>query len=167
MPYTIQFNGLACFIKQADNSYLVALPDGRAAKHPDTQKPLPRHDPFLVVIATDAKTDNWPANLDGKGLAFLPIDPGATLAFQYANVSGQMDVTQYDTLKYSWSVLDPDFAIADKTTPKNTIATMKLMRGLFRLYRIPKGDSLIAQVDVPIDPFQQFFQVLLKVNATT
>jgi hypothetical protein len=167
MPYTIQFNGLACFIKQADDSYLVALPDGRAATHPDTGKSLPRHDPFLVVIANDAKTENWPANLDGNGLAFLPIDPGATLAFQYANVSGTMDVTQYDTLKYSWSVLDPDFVIADKAKPKNTIAQMKLMQGLFRLYRIPKGDSLIAQVDVPLDPKQQFFQVTLKMNATT
>ena len=165
MPYTIQFNGLACFIKQDDESYLVALPDGRNAKHPVTQKPLPRHDPFVVAIAQDITTNNWPATLK-EGLAFLPIDPGSTLTFQYANVAGPLDATQYEPLAYKWSVLDPDFN-TDKTDPPNTIARMVIMQGILRLYRIPKGDSLIAQVDVPVDPKQQYFKVTLKLGNIT
>jgi len=158
MSYTVHFAGLATFIEQ-NPGFLVALPDGRAAKHPDNGAALPRHDAYIIVEANQITSDNWPADVK-DGLLWFRIDPGAKLTFPFANVTGQLDTSHYATLTYKWSVLDPKYVVKDKKKPKGTLATADILQGTLRLYRIPGGEAVVAQLDVQTYPPQtEFFKV--------
>jgi len=169
MPYTIHFMGLACFVKQDDGNYLVAMPDGRNAKSPGTNTPIEPHSPVLVIQASDIlNTSEWPGVRFTNNLAFFDIADCA-LNFQHANAPGPMDATQFAQTMYSWPDIDQTFTIGNTGDPSNVIASAAIRKGTLRAYRIPGGQALIGQVDVPIpqtsDSFQMTATPLYQSNA--
>jgi len=144
------------------------LPDGRAAIDPrDGTTVLPKHLPYVIVIAATAKTINWTADHLAQGMAFLPIDPGATLTFDNADKTGVIDDTEYRNNMYSWSVLDADFKIANISNPQGAIAIAAVKQGTLRLYRLKKAEALVAQLDVQTPKKVQTITVTLKTGGTT
>ena len=153
MPYTVHFMGLTCFVKQDDGNYLVAMPDGRDAKSPGTNTAIEPHSPVLIVRASDIlNTSDWPNTRFTNGLASFDI-ADCCLNFQYANAPGQqIDATQFNDTMFSWPTIDETFTIDDTSKPRNVIASAVIRRGTLRAYRIPNGEAMIGQVDVPIAP---------------
>jgi hypothetical protein len=151
MPYTIHFMGLACFVKQDDGNYLVAMPDGRNATSPGTTTAIEAHSPVVIVRASDIlNTSDWPNTRFTSGLATFDI-ADCVLNFQHANVPGQqIDATQFAGAMFGWSEIDDTFTIDDKSNPHNVVASAVIRRGTLRAYRIPGGEAMIGQVDVPI-----------------
>jgi len=153
MPYTIHFMGLACFVKQDDGNYLVAMPDGRNAKTPGTNTDIEPHSPVLIAQVSDIlNTSDWPSSSVTNGLMSFDITD-CSLNFQYANAPGQqIDATQFSDAMFDWPAIDPTFTIGDTNNPHNVIASTVIRRGTLRAYRIPSGEAMIGQVDVPIAP---------------
>ena len=149
MPYTINFVGLTCFIKNGE-AFLAALPNGKKVSH--SGKDLEPHYPYLIARTSDIDVTSvmppWPCLFFRAGMAFFDISDCVPLTFEEADQPDKIDYQQFSHYVYDWHGIDPKFKIANKDKPNKVTATVLLRQGLFRARRMPKHEALIGQVDL-------------------
>jgi hypothetical protein len=141
MPYTVQFVGLVCFLRDNDGRK-VLLPDGRNPG--DGVEP---HD-ASIVVAPEAVEDvqGWPEEAAARGE--FALDP-CSISIDGADAPGVLDTSGHDGRLPELRQIDPAFAINLATA--KTIARLDIRQGALSAYRIPGGTAVISQLDVPRD----------------
>lgn len=142
MPYTVQFVGLACFYREA-GGHQVLLPDGR---QPDDGIE-PHYASVIVEPAAVDGSDGWEGDENAQRGVF-GLDP-CSITIDSAGSDGVLDTSNHDGLLPQLRQLAPNFDIDPGTA--QTIARIRLRNGALAAYRIPGGDALISQLDVPHD----------------
>jgi hypothetical protein len=142
MSYTVQFVGLACFLRNGSGRE-VLLPDGRTP--PDGIEP---HVATIVVAPGSVReTGGWngdPAILNGV----FELPP-CEITLEGADGEGSLETRQHDGLLPQLRRIDPNFEIdPDRAV---TIARVRVNRGTLTAYRIPGGVAVMSQLDVPHD----------------
>lgn len=140
MSYSVQFVGLACFLR-TEAGREVLLPDGRTP--PDGIEP---HIATLVVNSASVKESNgW--NIDAsQGVFELPP---CEIQLEGADGPGPLDTSRHDGRLPQLRRIDPNFQIDPERA--ETIAKVNVQRGTLTAYRIPGGTAAISQLDVPHD----------------
>ncbi len=141
MPYTVQFVGLVCFLRD-NGGRKVLLPDGRTPG--DAIEP---HD-ASIVVAPEAVDDarGWPEEAARRGE--FALDP-CSISIDGADAAGVLDTSGHDDRLPELRRIDPAFVI-DLATAQ-TIARLDIRQGTLRAYRIPGGTAVMSQLDVPHD----------------
>ena len=160
MSYKVIVTGIVCLILNEDaNGYLVSVPDGRNVdnpRHPGT--PIDSHVPFLIIRAVDLlDLDNWPGNAY-DGALYLPIDVDATLEFEYATDPLELDSVQFFDNAYSWAIIDPNFDV-HTLPPPSSVANTEFRHGVMHARRIPGGEAMVIEMEVPVPEDIRFFTV--------
>ncbi|HEX8172326.1 MAG TPA: hypothetical protein VF824_17465 [Thermoanaerobaculia bacterium] len=141
MPYKVQFVGLVCFLRESGGRR-VLLPDGR--------DPGVGIDPHYasIIVAPEAveETAGWNGSVTTPGV--FPLPP-CWLAFEGLDSTGAFDGAAHYGVVPELRAIDPNFEIDPNTA--DTIAQLQIKRGTLSAYRIPGGDALISQLDVPHD----------------
>lgn len=142
MPYTVQFVGLACFYREA-SGYQVLMPDGR---QPDDG--IEPHYASVIVhpSALDGFT-GWDGDANAERGVFS-LAP-CSLSINAVEENGVLDTSNHDGLLPQLHQLAPNFEIDPLTA--QTIVRVRLRNGALAAYRIPGGDAVISQLDVPHD----------------
>jgi hypothetical protein len=141
MPYSVQFVGLACFLR-SNGGRTVLLPDGRS---PDAGI-----DPHFASIAVDKDaviaSSGWPAGHGDDGV--FELDP-CTIVLEGADRGGTLDTSQQDDNLPQLKRINPAFSI--DLAKAQTIARLELRQGTLKAYRVPGGTAVMSQLDVPHD----------------
>lgn len=142
MPYSIQFVGLACFLRGSGERH-VLFPDGRTPG--DGIQP---HFPSIVVdsgaVQSAVGWDDQEAVTRGE----FRLSP-CSLSIAGASDGGTLDTSHHDGRLPELRRIDPNFAI-DRDRAE-TIATLDIRQGTLTAYQIPGGKAIISQLDVPHD----------------
>ncbi|HET8797738.1 MAG TPA: hypothetical protein VFO89_08625 [Thermoanaerobaculia bacterium] len=140
MPYTIQFVGLACFLRSSGGR-TVLLPDGR-----DPGEGIdPHYGRIVVDPSAVVNEEGWPA---GHPPGVFMLDP-CTIAITAAAESGTLDTSQHDRKLPELAAANPMFRIDPAMA--QTIARLDIRQGMLRAFRAPGGEATISQLDVPYD----------------
>ena len=141
MPYKVQFVGLVCFLRE-HGGRRVLLPDGR-----NPGEGIDPHYASVIVTpsAVEAST-GW--NGDVKKPGTFPLPP-CWLSIEGADASGTLDASNHQGVLPELRAIDSKFEI--KPEQAQTIAQLQIKQGTLAAYRIPGGDALISQLDVPHD----------------
>ncbi|HEX8410931.1 MAG TPA: hypothetical protein VF883_18850 [Thermoanaerobaculia bacterium] len=142
MPYKVQFAGLVCFYRES-GARLALLPDGR--------NPGAGIDPHYgtIVVHEDWIEDasGWSSSeLEEPGV--FPLD-SCDVTLEGTSVSGTLDVSEHEGKLPQLRQIDPNFVIDPDAAP--TVARIPIRHGTLAAYRIPQGDALISQLEVPHD----------------
>lgn len=141
MPYTVQFVGLVCFLRE-QNGRRVLLPDGRT--------PGDGIDPHFASIIVNPdlveEATGWNGDAVSPGTFRLPP---CWLSIEGVESAGTFTATAHDGYLPELQSIDPNFEI--DPTNADTIAQLQVRKGNLAAYRIPGGDALISQLDVPHD----------------
>ncbi len=142
MQYTVQFVGLACFLR-SPGERTVLLPDGR--------DPGQGIDPHFASIVVDheaiEEATGWNGDADlSRGRFTLPP---CSIAIEDADIAGTLDTSGHDHRLPELRKINPKFAIDPATA--QTIATLRIRQGTLAAYRVPGGTAVISQLDVPHD----------------
>lgn len=142
MPYTVQFVGLVCFLRDKGGRK-VLLPDGR-----DPGDGIEPHD-ALIRVAPDAieVAQGWPDS-EAAAHGVFRLDP-CSISLEGTEVTGALDTTSHDGRLPELRRVAPSFAI-DLATAE-TIARLDIRQGTLRAYQIPGGTAVMSQLDVPHD----------------
>jgi hypothetical protein len=142
MPYTVQFVGLVCFLRN-NGGRKALLPDGR-----NPGDDIEPHD-AAINVAPEAIEDaqGWPAP-DASQPGVFRLDP-CSISIEGAEDAGSLDTSNHDGRLPELRGIDPSFTI-DLATAQ-TIARLDIRQGTLRAFRIPGGTAVISQLDVPHD----------------
>src|SRR5258706_5355707 len=158
MPYTVQFVGLVCFLRD-NGGRIVLLPDGTS---PDNG--VEPHD-AAINVAPEAVEDprGW---LDAEPVqrGVFQLDP-CSISIEAAGISGTFDTSNHDGRLPELRRIDPSFMI-DLATAQ-TIARLDLRQGTLQAYRIPGGTAVMSQLDVPHDGTIDIFVTPAEGSART
>jgi hypothetical protein len=141
MPYTVQFVGLVCFLREAGGRR-VLLPDGR---NPGVGID-PHHAAIVVSPGSVEAAAGWNGDAVAPGRFRLPP---CFLSIHAADTDGTFDPSSHDGRLPELRAIDPNFEINPATA--ETIAQLRIRQGTLAAYRIPGGEALISQLDVPHD----------------
>lgn len=137
MTYSVQFVGLACFLKAPGERH-VMLPDGR-----NPGNDIEPHFASIFVDADAVETSNgW--NQEAEAYGEFPLAPCA-ITIGGVNAAGVLDTADHDSRLPQLCRIDPNFSIDRDTT--ETIATIDVRNGKLTGYRIPGGTAVISQLD--------------------
>jgi hypothetical protein len=142
MSYSVQFIGLACFLRSG-NERQVLFPDGRS--------PAGGIEPHYasIVVGPDSikETSGWNGDtaLSSGTFELPPCD----LTIEEADTPGFLDTSRHDGKLPQLSRIDPNFRIDPARA--ETIATLRVRQGTLTAYLIPGGTAVISQLDVPHD----------------
>lgn len=138
MPYKVQFVGLVCFLRERG---------GRRALLPDGRNPGDGIDPHYasIVVAPNAVDDAAGWNGDASNGTFRL--PPCAISIEGADVAGALEAGEHRLPELR--AIDPNFEIDPETA--DTIAQLQLRQGTLKSFRVPGGDALISQLDVPHD----------------
>lgn len=142
MPYRVQFVGLVCFVAE-EGGRKVFMPDGRNASAEGIES---HYGSIIVDPRAVIGAENWPAGAAGKGT--FSLDP-CTIALEGADVPGVLDATAHDGLLPQLKRIAPAFVLDPAAA--QTIARLDIRQGTLAAYKVPAGDALISQLDVPHD----------------
>ena len=136
MTYSVQFVGLACFLKAPGERH-VMLPDGR-----NPGNDIEPHFASIFVDADAVETSNgW--NQEAEAYGEFPLAPCA-ITIGGVNAAGALDTADHDSRLPQLCRIDPNFSIDRDTT--ETIATIDVRNGKLTGYRIPGGTAVITDV---------------------
>lgn len=142
MPYTVQFVGLVCFYRE---------PGGRQALLPDGREPAAGIEPHVasIEVAPEDVLDatGWNGGEDAAHGRYLL--PPCSIELEGADVPGSLDTSLHDDYVPRLTQIDPNFEIDPDRA--ETIARLRVWRGVLRAFRIPGGNATITQFDVPHD----------------
>ena len=141
MPYTVQFVGLVCFLRE-HGGRRVLLPDGR---NPGDGID-PHYASVIVNVAAVEASTGWNGEVTKPGR--FPLPP-CWLSIEGVDTSGTFDATNHQGVLPELRAIDSNFEI--KPDEAQTIAQLQIKQGTLAAYRIPGGDALISQLDVPHD----------------
>jgi hypothetical protein len=141
MPYTVQFVGLVCFLRESGGRRLL-MPDGR--------NPGDGIDPHFgsIVVAPESieAATGWNGDAIAPGTFRLPP---CWLSFEGADTPGPLDVSAHQGMLPELRAIDHNFEIDPNNA--DTIAQLQVKRGTLTAYKVPGGDAIISQLDVPHD----------------
>ena len=142
MPYTVQFVGLVCFYRESD---------GRQALLPDGRVPADGIEPHVATIEV-APGDvldmtGWNGSEDAAHGRYLL--PPCSIDLEGVDVAGSLDTSLHDNYLPRLAQINPNFEIDPDRA--ETIARLRVRRGVLKAYRIPGGTATISQLDVPHD----------------
>lgn len=141
MPYSVQFVGLVCFLRESGGRR-VLLPDGR--------DPGAGVDPHYgsIVVAADAvqEATGWNGDVIEPGIFRLPP---CWISIEGADAAGPFDASNHYGVLPELRAIDQNFSINPATAA--TIAQLHVKRGTLRAFAIPGGTAMISQLDVPHD----------------
>ncbi len=142
MPYKVQFAGLVCFYRES-GARLALLPDGR--------NPGAGIDPHYgsIVIHEDWIEDvsGWSSSeLEEPGV--FPLD-SYDVTFEGAGVTGTLDVSAHEGMLPQLRQIDPNFVIDPDAAA--TVARIPIRHGKLTAYRIPQGQAVVSELEVPHD----------------
>lgn len=140
MPYTVQFVGLVCFLRDRGGR-IALLPDGRT---PDDNID-PHYGSIVVEPTTVQKTTGWD-NVEGVGPGTFPLD-GCDLTIQNADVPGTLDASEHRLPQLR--DIDPNFEIDPARA--QTVAKLQVRQGTLKARLIPGGSAIISELDVQHD----------------
>lgn len=142
MSYTVQFIGLACFLRDGKERQ-VLFPDGRV--------PAAGVQPHYasIVVRSDSIKEAGGWNGDGVLSSGVFELPPCDLTFEGADTPGSLDTSHHDGKLPQLSRIDPNFRIDPEHA--GTIATLHVRQGTLTAYQIPGGTAVISQLDVPHD----------------
>jgi hypothetical protein len=140
MPYTVQFVGLVCFLRERGGR-LALLPDGREPGEGID----PHYGSIVVAPKSVQKTDGWDG-VKGVGPGTFPLD-GCDVVIQDADTPGTLDTT--DHVLPQLREINSNFKI-DPARAK-TVAKVRIRQGTLKARLVPGGTALISQLDVPHD----------------
>lgn len=142
MPYTVQFVGLVCFYRETD-ARQVLLPDGR--------QPAAGIEPHVASIEVDPndvlEIVGWNRSEDVAHGRYLL--PPCSIDLEGADLQGSLDTSLHDNYLPRLAQIDPNFEIDPDRA--ETIARLRVQRGVLRAFRIPGGSATISQLDLPHD----------------
>jgi hypothetical protein len=142
MPYTVQFVGLVCFYRE---------PGGRQALLPDGRRPPAGVEPHVasIEVAPEDVLDvtGWNGSEDAAHGRYLL--PPCSIELEGADVPGPLDTSLHDDYVPRLARINPEFEIDPDRA--ETIARLRVRRGVLQAFRIPGGDATISQLDVPHD----------------
>jgi hypothetical protein len=140
MPYTVQFVGLVCFYRE---------PGGRQALLPDGRQPAGGIEPHVASIEVAPEdvleAAGWNGSEDAAHGRYLL--PPCSVELEGAEEPGSLDTSLHDDYLPRLAQLDPNFEIDPDRA--ETIARLRVRRGVLRAFRIPGGEATISQLDVP------------------
>lgn len=140
--YTVQFVGLVCFMRE-HGGRLALLPDGR--------DPGPGIDQHFGEISVDRDSiedlSGWDdiATASAGSFRLSPCE----IVFEGAEVDGAMNTAMHDDLLPQLRRIDPNFEIDPDRA--ETVAKVRIRQGTLAAYRVPHGDAVMSQLDVPHD----------------
>lgn len=138
--YTVQFVGLVCFMRQRG---------GRLALLPDGRDPGPGIDQHFGEISVDRNAiesvSGWDDTTAASAGSF-PLSP-CEVVFEGAEVDGVIDTTMHDDRLPQLRKIDPNFEIDPDRA--QTVAKVRIRQGTLTAYRVPHGDAVMSQLDVP------------------
>jgi hypothetical protein len=142
--YTVQFVGLVCFFRE-HGGRLALLPDGR--------DPGPGIDPHFGEITVDPDSidgmNGWnDSETDSKGT--FRLSP-CEISLEGADAEGTLDTSMHDNRLPQLRKIDPNFEIDPPRA--QTIARVRLRNGTLAAYRVPSGDAVMSQLDIPHDGY--------------
>lgn len=138
MTFSVQFVGLACFVKAAGERH-VMFPDGR---NPDGE--IEPH--FASIFVDPAMIDSangWDQASIDSGEFLLPP---CSVTIAGVDVTGSLDTGDHDGRLPQLCRINPEFVL-NRDSP-DTIATLDVRNGKLTGYRIPGGTAVITQLDV-------------------
>ena len=142
MPYTVQFVGLVCFYRETD---------ARQALLPDGRQPAAGIEPHAASIEVDPngvlEAAGWNGSEDAAHGRYLL--PPCSIDLEGTDVQGSLDTSLHDNYLPRLAQIDPNFEIDPDRA--ETIARLRVQRGVLRAFRIPGGSATISQLDVPHD----------------
>jgi hypothetical protein len=142
MPYTVQFVGLVCFYRET-GARQALLPDGR--------QPTGGIEPHAASIEVDPKdvleVAGWNGSEDAAHGRYLL--PPCSIELEGADLPGSLDTSLHDDYLPRLARIDPNFEIDPDRA--ETIARLRVRRGVLRAFQIPNGKATISQLDVPHD----------------
>lgn len=142
MPYSVQFVGLVCFLRDQEGKQAL-LPDGRNPDHGID----PHYGSIVVDPATVATATRWDSEeMPIPGTFMLPP---CSIAISGAGDDGVLDTQNHDGRLPQLRSLDPNFAI--DVEQAQTIARMQIRRGTLYAYQVPGGTAIISELFVPHD----------------
>jgi hypothetical protein len=141
--YKVQFVGLVCFYRDHGDR-LALLPDGR--------DPGPGIDKHYgeISVGRDAieSLSGWDDETQASaGGTFLL--PACEIVLEGADIDGVLESEAHDAQLPSLRRIDPNFDIDPARA--RTVARVRIRRGKLTAYRVPQGDALMSQLDVPHD----------------
>jgi hypothetical protein len=142
MHYSVQFVGLACFVR-GQGERLVMLPDGR-----EPGDGIDPHFASIVVAKDSVKSAVGWENDDAAKRGIFALTP-CSISIQEADRPGELDTALHDGRLPQLRALDPNFEI--DPTGAQAIATIAVRRGKLTAYRVPRGTAVMSQLDVPYD----------------
>ncbi len=139
--YTINFVGIVCMVKQADGSYLAALPDGRNYHDPCTKAVISKHLPYLIIPKDKVMSSDVPGVIVNQSFV-VDLENVSSLEFPDAMTGSGIDDTGpvQNKAGYLWSEIDSALQI-EAANPANTILTVALSSGTLRATRIIIKDA--------------------------
>ncbi len=141
MPYKVQFVGLVCFLRE-QGGRRVLLPDGR---NPDNGID-PHYASVVVNAAAVEESTGWNGDVIKPGMFRLPP---CWLSIEGVDTGGTFDAANHYGVLPELRDIDSNFEI--DPAQAQTIAQLQIKQGTLAAYRIPGGDALISQLDVPHD----------------
>jgi hypothetical protein len=142
MPYMVQFVGLVCFYREAGGR-LALLPDGRRP-----EGAIEPHAASIEVAPEDVlEASGWNGNTGAAHGRYLL--PQCSIELEGTDVPGSLDTSLHDDYVPRLSRINRDFEIDPDRA--ETIARLRVQRGVLRAFRIPGGTATISQLDVPHD----------------
>jgi hypothetical protein len=137
MPYTVQFVGLVCFLRERGGR-LALLPDGR-----DPENGIAPHFGSIIVAPEAVQNaDGW-NGMNGSKPGNFPLD-GCEVVIESADAPGVLDTAGHQLPQLRER--NPDFEIDPARA--QTVARLHIRQGTLTSHRIPGGEALISQLDV-------------------
>lgn len=138
--YTVQFVGLVCFFRERG---------GRLALLPDGRDPGPGIDPHFgeIIVDHDAieSMSGWDDSEKGANGTFR-LSP-CEIVLEGADTDGTLDTSRQDNRLPQLRKIDPNFEIDPDRA--QTIARVRIRNGKLTAYRVPGGEAVMSQLDVP------------------
>src|SRR6185436_13356574 len=141
MTFRVQFVGLVCFLRE-HGGRRVLLPDGR---NPG-QGIDPHYASIIVDPAAVEEATGWNGEVTRPGT--FPLPP-CSLSIEGASTTGTFDASLHQGVLPELRSIDSRFEI--DPAQAQTIAQLQIKQGQLAAYKIPGGDALISQLDVPHD----------------
>lgn len=142
MPYKVQFVGLVCFYRE-NGARQALLPDGR-----QPAGDIEPHAASIEVAPEDVlEVSGWNGSEDAAHGRYLL--PPCSIELEGADVPGSLDTSLHDDYVPRLAQIDPNFEIDPDRA--ETIARLRVRRGVLQAFRIPGGTATISQLDVPHD----------------
>lgn len=145
MPYTVQFVGVICFLRQNG---------GRLAMMADGRRFTPRHVARIELRRADIRSESgWTRSpLQVRRGQF--VLPQCSLTIEGADQRGAFDATQQELHLPRLQVLENSFQIDPAAA--RTVATIPIRQGTLRAFRYPASPdlphiSVISELTVPHD----------------